>query len=165
MASIGDRGHGTPEHTSRPSPPVKIGGVAETTVPDAVNDAERVQAFFDTFGRQTVVIGSELASEVFRTALVNATASGNTEVVAAVTGKKIRVINYLVTNDDASKVRVHFQSATTAISATQTCAPTGGGHTRQCTQGWAFETVAGEALNLNLSGAALVGGDIGYVTI
>lgn len=165
MVSVGDRGHNQPEHTTRNSPPVKIGGVADTSVPSAVDDGDRVQAFYDTFGRQTVVIGSDLASSVFKTALINATSSGNTEIVAAVAGKKIRVINYLVTNDATSTIRTNFQSSTTAISATHTLAARGGGHTRQAIQGWTFETVAGEALNLNLSASGTVGGDVGYVEV
>lgn len=165
MVSVGDRGHNEPEHTSRNSPPVKIGGVADTTVPIAVDDGDRVQAFFDTFGRQTVVIGSELASTVFKTALLNATASGNTEVVAAVVGKKIRVINYIYTNKQTSVIDVKFQSATTDISALQEAAVSGGGNTRQCTQGFCFETASGEALNVNLSAGGAVGVDVGYVEV
>ncbi len=86
-------------------------------------------------------------------------------MVAAVTGKKIRVINYLVTNKDTTAINVKFQSATTDISGTHQAAVSGGGHTRQATQGWCFETTAGEALNVNLAANGAVGVDVGYVEV
>ena len=101
-----------------------------------------------------------------KTALLNATASGNTQLVAAVTGKRIRVINCIVTNGGGSSITVKWQSATTDITAAYLLAATGGGHSRTAAAGaWLFQTVAGEALNLNLSAAGTVPCDVTYVEI
>ena len=94
---------------------------------------------------------------------LDATSSGNTQLVAAVTGKKIRVVEVLVTNKDSSTVTTKFQSATTDITAAHMSAASGGGYTRVAPEnGWLFETAVGEALNFNLGGAGSVGCDVGY---
>ncbi len=96
---------------------------------------------------------------------VNATGSGNTELVAAVSGFKIRVIGCVLTNRDSSVVNVKFQSAANDITGSQahTLAANGGGWARDAQSGaWLFETVAGEALNINLSAVSDVSVDITY---
>lgn len=95
-------------------------------------------------------------------AAITASASGNTSVVAAVTGKKIRVISVWVVANAA--VNVKFQSATTDKTGLAYLAVNGGfvlpfspvGH---------FETASGEALNINLSAAVAVGGSVTYVEV
>ena len=97
-------------------------------------------------------------------AFVNATSSGNTQVVAGVAGFSIRVHSALLTNKDTAVIDVHFQSNTTAISATQALAVDGGYRAHEGPQPF-IETADGEALNVNLSGAGAVGVDVRYELI
>lgn len=116
------------------------------------------------FVPQFDVSGSSIMREVL-TEDVNATGSGNTELVAAVSGSIIRVIGGLVTNAASSVIRVKFQSATNDIigSRAHTLAANGGGWARDAQSGaWLFQTVVGEALNINLSGVSDVDVDITY---
>jgi len=91
------------------------------------------------------------------------TATTNIEVVAAVSGKKIRVIAGGLNAD--GDVDVHFRSASTAITGTRYIPSSGGG------SGWSycplgrFETVASEALNVYLSAAVATSGEITYVEV
>ncbi len=89
------------------------------------------------------------------------TASGNTQLVAAVTGKRVKVVAYeLSSNND---VNIKFQSATSDIYGSTLWSSTlnwGVSKDLHIINGWPvvrMETNAGEALNLNLSGAAASG--------
>lgn len=93
---------------------------------------------------------------------ISTSSSGNTELIAAVTGRKIRVISYVIVCNAA--VNVKFQSGSTDITGLLYFAANGGA---ACTvEGLGcFQTAAGEALNINLSGAIAVGGHITYVVV
>ena len=104
-------------------------------------------------------------SNFWKNAGVTATASGNTQVVAAVPGKIIRVITVVLNNADASTVKIRFQSATTNITDPQELSVEGGGFAKNEWPGFYCETAVGEALNLNLSGAGDVGGKVGYILV
>lgn len=96
-------------------------------------------------------------------AYVDATGLGNTAVVAAVTGKKIRLLSAVVVALTA--VTVHFESATTQISADNAVGATGGWTMPvNVPYGW-LETVAGQALNVNLSSAVATGVTISYIEV
>ena len=96
-------------------------------------------------------------------AYVDATGSGNTEVVAAVSGKKIRVLGVHV--HAITAVTVHLESATTQISSDAAVGATSGWvENVSLPYGW-FETVAGAALNINLSGAVATGINIVYLEV
>ena len=97
-------------------------------------------------------------------AFVNATAAGNTQVIAAVTGKKLRVLWVLVGNSGSAVVDVNFQSSASAITATQPLA-VDGGFMANCQPSWFCETVAGEALNVNLSALGAVAVTLGYIEV
>lgn len=99
----------------------------------------------------------------YKAAFANATVSGNTAVVAAVAGKKIRVLGYSLNNGGAFVITVNFQSGTTAISSNKDLAADGGGSNLQAAQGFLFETAVGQALNINLDAAGTVGVDVNYV--
>lgn len=96
--------------------------------------------------------------------VISAASSGANTLVAAVTNKKIRVISYEYSVSAA--VNVKFQSSTTSdLTGLQYNGSTGQGRT--CPfhpMGW-FETVAGEALTANLSGATAIGGSIVYLEL
>jgi len=89
--------------------------------------------------------------------------SGNTELVAAVTGKRIKVVWVLMTNAGASNVSVKFQSATTDITLVHELASEGGGWSMNFLPGFYCQTVVGQALNVNLSGNVQVDVEVGYV--
>ena len=97
---------------------------------------------------------------------ITASASGNTEVVAAITGKKIKVIAYeLIANGDTN---VKFQSSTNDISgSTLWYLATNSGVAKPVTMInnqpiVLLQTNSGEALNVNLSASQSVSGSVLY---
>ncbi len=106
-----------------------------------------------------VIMRGDVAYPIKR-AFVNASSAGDNALVTAVTGKKICVIAWDMSVDAA--VDVIFRSATTAISHTFHMAANGGFVCGMNEGGW-FETAAGEALNVNLSGAIATGVGVLYI--
>ena len=100
-----------------------------------------------------------------KTAFLNATDIGDSQIVALVTVKKIRVLGYTLSNGGASVATVHFRSGTTPICSNKDLAADGGGMVVQAHQGFLFETTVGAALNINLLAAGTVGVDITYVEV
>jgi hypothetical protein len=97
-------------------------------------------------------------------AFVNASSSGDNELVAApAAGTKIRVLS-VVAVAGVSANTLTFRSATTAVSAGFPFAANGGMALSENPNGW-FQTAAGEALNVNLSGASLVAVSITYILV
>lgn len=95
-------------------------------------------------------------------ATIVASASGATVIVAANATKKIRVLSYdLVAN---GAVNVKWQSASTDKTGLLYFAANGGISTSFSPVGH-FETAANEALNINLSAAIAVGGQLVYVEV
>lgn len=111
-----------------------------------------------------VLVGGVLTPVKF--CVIAASASGGTDLVAAVAGKKIRVLSWNLSS--AGDVDVKFRSKTTPTPADITgliylaehmgavgpYAPTG--H---------FETIAGEGLVINLSAAVACGGYLTYIEV
>jgi hypothetical protein len=95
-------------------------------------------------------------------AVIAASSAGATAVVAAVTGKKVRVLSYALLA--AADVNVKWQSAASDRSGLLYLAARGGVSVPHSPVGH-FETAAGEALNVNLSGAVAVGGHLTYVEV
>lgn len=97
-------------------------------------------------------------------AVITASSSGATQIVAAVSSKKIRVISFIFQCNAA--VNVKFQSHVTPTDKTglfYNAANTGACGPYN-PKGW-FETISGEALDINLSGAVAVGGTLVYVEV
>ena len=97
-------------------------------------------------------------------AVINAAGSGDNTIVAAVTGKKIRVISLFYMA--AGTVNVRFESGAGGTALTGQME-----HTAQTgivlgtnEDGW-FETAAGSLLNLELSGAISVDGSLSYLEV
>lgn len=95
---------------------------------------------------------------------ITAAAAGDNAIVAAVTGKKIRVRGYELTNGVATANSAKWRSGTTDVTGLLFSA---------AALGWIaglyapagdflFETAVGVALNLNLSAATAVGGYVAY---
>ena len=98
-------------------------------------------------------------------AKIDAASSGDNTVVAAVTGKKLRVISaYWTMTGTAVTVRWESGASGTALTGQGTSLQ---GHTVMLPYnpgGW-FETAAGELLNLELGGAQSVDGALAYVEV
>lgn len=108
------------------------------------------------------VDGQEIFRVDIKRAVISASSSGANAIVAAVTGKKIKVLGcYIVASNS---VNVKFQSASTDITGLAYLTTNSGFVLPSPTvaQNHWFETAAGEALNLNLSGNVAVGGAIIY---
>jgi len=84
-------------------------------------------------------------------------------VVAAVTGKKIRVLAYRLSSNGA--VNVKWQSASTDKTGLLYMDAAGKGEVAPFCPVGLFETAASEALNLNLSASIAVGGYVVYVEV
>lgn len=95
-------------------------------------------------------------------AVVSTSSSGVTEIVAAVPGAKIVVINYGIVVAGATAIT--WRSASTSISGALSFAGNGGISCSDADHGW-FETAVGEALNINNSAAVAVGGHVSYLVI
>lgn len=97
-------------------------------------------------------------------AAVAASASGDNAVVAAVAGKKVRVRGFALYNGVATAQNVKWRSGTTDVTGllygTNAIGPLADGQAPK--DDFLFETVAGQALNLNLSAATAVGGWVSY---
>ena len=95
-------------------------------------------------------------------AVIAATTMGNNTLVAAVTGKKIRVLSaVLVASGGANTVRFESDADGTALSGLMDIGDNGQLVLPLNGFGW-LETVAGELLNLELSAATLVAGVLVY---
>jgi hypothetical protein len=99
--------------------------------------------------------------------VVNASASGDTTVVAAVTGKKIRVKAFRLANGVATAQSIKFRSGTTDLHAALPLPLAAGGVIGTEDDGdgpddFLFETVAGQPLAINLSAATAVAGPLVY---
>lgn len=101
-----------------------------------------------------------------KSAAIACSSSGSNQIVAAVSGKSIAVLGYVLVANGA--VNAKWQSASTDKTGLLYLAANGGAvapviplsklGAGTC---W-FSTAAGEALNLNLSGAVAVGGHVLY---
>jgi hypothetical protein len=99
--------------------------------------------------------------------------SGYSTIVAAVTGKKIRVTGFSIVLSGSTAVDVYFASASTAIYPSLSTAPitldrdtangVPGVFPAPNADGF-FVTASGEALRINLSGESEVAGHVNYVT-
>lgn len=97
-------------------------------------------------------------------ALIDTAASGNTTLVAAVAGKKIRVTAFVAVG--AGAVNIAFQSGAggTGLTGAMPLAANTSLVVGDNPSGW-FETAAGALLNLNLSAAIGVRGCLKYVLV
>ena len=77
-------------------------------------------------------------------------ASTDNTIIAAVTGKKLRVLAYVLVVTGAATARFESATAGTALTGQMSLAANGGIAAPFNPAGW-FETVAGELLNLELS--------------
>ena len=91
--------------------------------------------------------------------IIDAATSGNNTLVAAVTGKKIRVLSLYLVASGAVTARFESAAGGTALSGQMQLAANGVLSLPYNPAGW-FETAAAALLNLELSDAVSVDGDI-----
>lgn len=117
-----------------------------------------------TFSAPTtgIVVSDDGAVLVPKRAVIVASASGATTVVAAVTGKKIRVLSFVLSANAALNVKFQSHGGPTDITGLLYLTDKSGIGASFSPAGH-FETVAGEALDINLSAAVAVGGFLTYV--
>ena len=99
--------------------------------------------------------------ESIQFAAINVAADG--ELVAAVSGKKIRVISYLIVA--AAAETVTFESDGTPISGVIPLSANGGVSYAGGLEAPAFETAAGESLDIDLGATESVDGHLAYVLV
>ena len=97
-------------------------------------------------------------------AVIDNATSGDNTIVAAVTGKKIRVLQVCLIAAGAMTVRFESAASGTALTGQMNVNSTTGFNSGYCPTGH-FETVAGELLNLELSAATSADGWIVYMEV
>lgn len=95
-------------------------------------------------------------------AITNAAASGDTTLVAAVTGKRYIVVNYAIVATGAVSVKFK-DGASTDLTGAMALAANGGVSFATDPTSPAFQTSVGNALVINASGAVQVSGHIAYI--
>lgn len=105
------------------------------------------------------------STQGLKRAAIDAAALGDNTLVAAVTGKKIRVL-YLFAQMTGTSTTIRFESGAGGTALTGQMQPSqGGGFVLPFNPvGW-FETSAGALLNMELGAAQSVDGVLGYVEV
>lgn len=104
------------------------------------------------------------STQRFKRAVIDAATSGDNTIIAAVAGKKLRVYQLVLISAGTVTTRWESGTAGNFLSGEMTLAVNTGYAPPWCPAGH-FETVAGEALNLQLSGAVSVDGWLVYAEI
>ena len=94
-------------------------------------------------------------------AVIDHATSGNNEIVAAVAGKKIRVLSGLLIAGGTVTVRFESGPGGAALTGQMPLVANSGFSLTYNSEGW-WQTAAGESLNLELSGAISVDGVLNY---
>lgn len=108
-------------------------------------------------------MSDELRGHCFHAAIDAASDTGDITLRAAVPGKRIAVIHYLVSVDAAADIKLTWKSNTTAIAAM--LFPSGAAGERDHDPGALFMTAVNEPLVLSRSVATAVGGYLRYKLI
>lgn len=147
---------------------------ARTVVEDPTHNVHIASSALTPAAATTDSISAKLATDKLmnnvtevtpKFAAIAVSTSGNNPIVAAVTGKKIRVLAYILVGSDAVNAKFQSASGGTDLTGLKYIAGAGGGVCAPFNPvGW-FETASGQLLNLNLSGAVAVGGELVYVEI
>lgn len=115
--------------------------------------------------QDTATVKNGATSLTPKFAAIAASSSGANTVVALVSSKKLRILGYVLTGNGAVNAKwVSHATTSTATGLIYIAAAGGGAAAPFNPVGW-FETVAGEALDLNLSGATAVGGHLVYIEV
>ncbi|MDB5350781.1 MAG: hypothetical protein JWN86_2028 [Planctomycetota bacterium] len=113
--------------------------------------------------QQTGAIYSGTTGLTPKFAAISAAISGDNTVVAAVVGKKIRVLKYTIVTSGAVAAKFRSSSGVDLTGGMSLSANSGVGGAF-CPVGL-FETISGDGLALNLSGAVAVAGHLTYIEV
>lgn len=94
-------------------------------------------------------------------AVIDVASSGDNTLVAAVSGKKIRVHSLFLISAGTVTVRFESGASGTALTGQMSLVANGGFSLPYNPEGW-FETAAGSLLNAELSSAVSVDGALSY---
>jgi len=158
-------------HTSGDVGVMALGLRKDTPSAVAGTDGDYMPLISDQTGRQytnaalsTTELMSAGAALTPKFAKITASSSGATTIISLVSSKKLRVLSWQLVCNAAVNVKWQSHVTPTDLTGLHYFAANGGitvpfnpfGH---------FETVAGEALDINLSGAVAVGGSLVYVEV
>lgn len=138
---------------------VDIGDVDVTSAPvrDRLTDNQGVALQTDAIMNDTTALTPKYA-------VIDHATSGENTILALVAGKKIRVLAVFMVSAGDVTARFESDTAGTALTGQMTLTTNSGFVLPFNPVGW-FETVSGELLNLELSGAISVDGSLVYVEI
>lgn len=114
---------------------------------------------------ETSVISNSGTALTPKFAKISVSSSGANTIVSAVTGKKIRVLSWDCVANAAVNFKWQSHTTPTDLTGLYYMAGQGNGVARAFNPVGYFETVSGEALDLNLSAAVAVGGSLVYVEV
>lgn len=97
-------------------------------------------------------------------AAISASSNGNNTIVAAVTGKKIRVLAYNLMSNGTVNAKFQSGAGGTDLTGLKYFVANTGIVAPFNPVGW-FETAAATLLNVNLSAGVAVGGEVVYITV
>jgi hypothetical protein len=97
-------------------------------------------------------------------AAIDTAVLGNTTLVAAVSGRKIRVVGFIIVADGTVSITFQSGAGGTALTGAMPMAANTHIHGGHNSAGW-FETAEGALLNLNLSAAVGVRGALVYIIV
>lgn len=138
---------------------VDIGDVDVTSQPARDNATDTITASLDTNA-----IMNDTTACTPKYAVINATVNGNNTIVAAVSGKKIRVLSYSIVADAAVGVAFEDGAGGSELSGQMAFAANGGISVPFSPVGH-FETTANTLLNLETDAAANVRGHLCYIEV
>jgi len=107
---------------------------------------------------------SDTAPLLIKFAVIDAATSGDNTLVAAVAGKKIRVVSLWLIAAGTVNTRFESGASGTALTGQANLTAQAGYVLPFNPTGW-FETAAGALLNLELSAAVSVDGSLSYVEV
>ena len=110
----------------------------------------------------TVYSGTTACTPKFAT--FSTSSSGATTVVAAVAGKRIRVLRWRCTANGATNVKWQSHVTPTDISGLSYLTQFSAAGGAYCPVGH-FQTVSGEALDINNSAAIAIWGEVSYIEV
>lgn len=153
--------------------PVSVASIPSHAVTNAGTFAVQNTAATPAGTNMMGVIAAALATDAIMnstTALtpkfvaISCSSSGNNTIVAAVNPKKIRVLAYNFMANAAVNGKFQSGASGTDLTGLKYCVANGGLCAPFNPVGW-FETASNTLLNLNLSGAVAVGGELVYVEV
>ena len=117
-----------------------------------------------TISKVTGSTTSRLNVEVKKVAIA-ASGSGDNTIVAAVTGKKIRVVSLFFICGGTVNVRFESGAGGTALTGVMPFIAQTGMVLPMNEDGWFADTAAGALLNMELSAAVSVAGSLSYIEV